>query len=474
MTASGAPLERKLTWRDSFALSLLVPVSIFAAIAPSMGAVGTWTLMLLFAVVCTVGILQGFIYTELAAMFPDKSGGVAVYAHEGWRKYCTPLGAIVAFGYWAGWSFGVAVMALGFGSVLHAEFFPSVTWSIDLGAVDATLTHVLAVFALVLVSWLNLRGIEVTAMLAKILGVFAVALILLFAVGPIVTGNFDLSGLTWQLPGGWEGWHTALAFLFLLAWSSYALEMCAIFTPEYKDPLRDTRISLRAAGLVTLAASVLAPMGIAGVLGDETVAADPDNVYAAAFGELVGQASSFVAAMLALSFLLVMNGATADSGRALYGVARAGMTLRQLEGLNSGKEPAPAILVAMVANIALVLFVGNPLGIIFAGNVGYILTHLLAIAAFLLLRRDRPELPRPVRLGRVWVLVAWLLIAFNATILVVGVLSPGATGYGGTAEQLIGAGILLVGLLFLGVRRRQDARQRLPSATTIHEPESTR
>ena len=37
-------------------------------------------------------------------MFPDKTGGISLYAHEGWRKYTTFVGPIAAFGYWIGWS----------------------------------------------------------------------------------------------------------------------------------------------------------------------------------------------------------------------------------------------------------------------------------------------------------------------------------------------------------------------------------
>ena len=37
-------------------------------------------------------------------MFPYKSGGIALYAHEAWRKYLTLIGPLATFGYWIGWS----------------------------------------------------------------------------------------------------------------------------------------------------------------------------------------------------------------------------------------------------------------------------------------------------------------------------------------------------------------------------------
>ena len=42
-------------------------------------------------------------------MFPDKPGGLSVYAREGWRKYFSLAGPIAVFGYWFAWSSVLAV-----------------------------------------------------------------------------------------------------------------------------------------------------------------------------------------------------------------------------------------------------------------------------------------------------------------------------------------------------------------------------
>ncbi len=55
---------------------------------------------------------------------------------------------------------------------------------------------------------------------------------------------------------------------------------------------------------------------------------------------------------------------------------------------------------------------------------------VLAITGFLLLRRDRPDWPRPYRLSNRWIGVAVALAVYN-TIIVVGVLNPGTAAYGG-------------------------------------------
>jgi len=56
--------------------------------------------MLLWGISMFLGVLQNWIYSETAAMFPDKSGGIALYANEGWKRYFSLVGPVATFGYW--------------------------------------------------------------------------------------------------------------------------------------------------------------------------------------------------------------------------------------------------------------------------------------------------------------------------------------------------------------------------------------
>ena len=58
--------------------------------------------------------------------------------------------------------------------------------------------------------------------------------------------------------------------------------------------------------------------------------------------------------------------------------------------------------VDMVVNILLILFVANNLAILYMSNIGYVFCHVLALSAFLLLRKDRPNWPRLIKLGPAW------------------------------------------------------------------------
>ena len=52
----------------------------------------------------------------------------------------------------------------------------------------------------------------------------------------------------------------------------------------------------------------------------------------------------------------------------------------------------------MVINIGLLLLLGaNNFVILYISNIGYVFCHVLALTGFLLLRRDRPDWPRPIK-----------------------------------------------------------------------------
>ena len=55
--------------------------------------------------------------------------------------------------------------------------------------------------------------------------------------------------------------------------------------------------------------------------------------------------------------------------------------------------------VDMIVNICFLLFIGNNFGILAASNLGYVLAHMFALSGFVLLRKDRPNWPRPIKLS---------------------------------------------------------------------------
>src|SRR6476469_8151165 len=80
-------LLKTMRWYDGFVIGLANPGFLIVGIGFSVGALGA----------------------EVAAMFPDKPGGLAMYAKEGWRRYFSLAGPIATFGYWFAWSSVLAI-----------------------------------------------------------------------------------------------------------------------------------------------------------------------------------------------------------------------------------------------------------------------------------------------------------------------------------------------------------------------------
>jgi amino acid transporter len=134
------------------------------------------------------------------------------------------------------------------------------------------------------------------------------------------------------------------------------------------------------------------------------------------------------------------------------------MTLRQFAVLNRRGIPARALTFAVVLNLAVLFLLKNTLAIIATGNLGYILAHVFALSAFLLLRRQRPDLPRPIRLPNLFVPLAAALAVFMAVTLVVGATGFSTTGYGGTKELFLALAVLATSTLMWLYRKHVQDR----------------
>jgi amino acid transporter len=242
-------------------------------------------------------------------------------------------------------------------------------------------------------------------------------------------------------------------WLFILGWSSWACEVCATFAPEYKTE-RDMRIALRSSAIFVVGVFILVPLGLGGVSGVPSAATAEGQFYTAAFEKIAGHTvGTFFLICLIASLVLSMAASTADGSRALYGISKAGLTIKQLGTLNRYHVPGWAMTVDLVVNVALVLFITSNLAILYMSNIGYVLAHVLAVSGFLLLRKDRPNWPRPVKLGPVWIPIAWFMTLFVAFLLIVGAGAPKLNGYGTWTDFAIGVGVLAASVLLFIFRR---------------------
>jgi amino acid transporter len=444
-------LLKAMRWYDGFVVALANPGFLIGSLGFSIGVLGGWGAMFLWGVSMFIGTLSNWIYSESAAMFPDKPGGISLYANEGWRRYFTFIGPVATFGYWFAWSSVLALFGIIIGSLIQAEWAAGETWTFNTGAVDAGFTHVIAIVVIAVVWAINIFGIRPAVWMAYLTGALLMIPLFVFIVLTYLTGDWASANMEWNI----TDWKTAVVWLYIMGWSAYGVETCAAFAPEYKDTVRDTTLALRSAAMFSLAVYILLPLGVAGTVGQETIAGDATGIVYLidGFSAVLGGGADIMVVLLIASLFISMNTATADGSRALYGIARDGVTIRELYHLNRFHVPARAMTLDMLINVLLVLFVGNILAILVAGNLGYMSAHFFALTGFLLLRKDRPNWPRPIRLAPAWVGVAALLAAINAFFIIIGASNPSLTGYGGTKETWIGVGVLLFSVVLFVFRR---------------------
>ena len=271
-------LLKTLRWYDGFVIALANPGFLLGSLGYSVGDLGGWGAALLWGISAFVAVFINTIYSELAAMFPEKSGGLALYAHEAWRKYTTLVGPIATFGYWIGWSVVLAVNGIFIGQIVQGAWFPSepfggasnnpdVTGYFSTGTVKVGLPQLIAI-GLILAVWLfNVRGVRVGVTFGYLAGALLMVPLFVMMILPFLNGAFDSANLDNTIKAtdpAWGGLQLSLVWLWLMCWSAWGVDVCATFAPEYKDTARDTKLALRSAALFSLVVYILLPIGFVG------------------------------------------------------------------------------------------------------------------------------------------------------------------------------------------------------------------
>lgn len=457
-------MVRALTWRDGFTFALNMPIGLFLTLGYTVGAIGGWTAIAIWAVACSLAFLQSNLFAEMAAMFPDRSGGISVYAYEGWKRHFAPLGAIAAFGYWMGWSLSLSVEGVVLGTMIEQAFFPDNTIALPMPFVhDLGLPYLIAIGAIAAAWALNYFGVKLAAGVAKITGALLLIGLAVLVAGPFMLpgADFDIDRLSWSGESSPFDWKVIVVWFYITAWTCYGTEVCASFAAEYKDPIKDTAKALRVSAAFILGLYIIVPFVVVGALGEETIGLNPVSYIGLAFDLMLGDYSWLGQLPIMAAFIIAMMTATADGGRSLYGISQSGGTIKQLGTLNKYGVPGRALTTDMLINILVLIVLGEPIAILLASNLGYLTAVTLAVGAFVLLRRDKPNMFRPIKLSRVWVPIACVIFVINAFAITVGILNPGLTGYGGISETIAGIGILLIACVFWYYRQRVQDKTKI-------------
>jgi amino acid transporter len=474
-----------MRWWDGFVVGLANPGFLLAGLAGSVDTLGPkWAAVIWFAS-SIVGALQAYVYAEPAAMFPDKSGGLSMYAMEGWRKYFSLAGPIATFGYWFAWSSVLAIYGGIIGTLLIARFWATdsiATFTWHVGFFDVNGFRLIGLACILSCFVFNIRGMRPAVWFSYVTGAMMVIPLASLAILPLLNGDISRhaiggsaidASLTFYgtSPDTFSRIAMGIVWFWVIGWSSYGPEAPATFAPEFVDTKDDTRKAIASTGALNVVLCLLLPLTIVGILGTGFIAKDTSYIafLTTALDQTVGSfLGGIFVVFICAGLLLSMNTATMDGSRALYGMAREGLTIRWLSRLNSHHVPGRAMTLDAVMNACLLFFAPTLLFTLVAGNIGYVFSHVLALSAVLLLRRDRPNWPRPLRLGRPWMWIAGACLAINLIGTVFGVIWIRYTGYlikgsdvSGYTPQAIAVGVcvLIAGVLGYVIGQHQQGRR---------------
>lgn len=372
-------------------------------------------------------------YAELGATLPESGGNYAFM-----RETYGPLPAYLTG--WSGFAVGkaasVAALAVGFSEFLVA-FFP------------VPRAGQLAVAALLvgLVSLVNIVGVRHAGRLAVVTGVVKVGAIAALVLGGLFLLGHGIPALasTPLLPSEFSLAALVSAFGLALIPVFFAYDGWVNSTQvaeEVKDPSRNVPRSLILGTLLVVAAYALVNLTYLLALGPENVgvsgaAAETARVMAG------GPGAALIGIAILISIVGTVNAVTLSGPRIAFAMSRDGLFFRDIDRVSRWGTPAKAIVLQGVIAIALVLmppFGGAPL---FDTLLTYIIVdsflfYGLGAASVFILRRKRPDAPRPFKVP-FYPWVPGIFVAGSALFLVNAFLRT-------PVDAIVGVLIVLAGL----------------------------
>jgi len=368
----------------------------------------TW---ILSGVVTLLGALS---YGELAAMYP-KAGGNYIYL----REAISPL-----LGYLYGWTLFVVIQTgtIAAVAVAFARFtsvlIPSLTPDVFLGttlhfpqpigdiAVGLSPQRIFAIASIVLLTWINVRGVRTAAFIQTTLtAIKTAALAALILLGITIGRNAAAIAANWGA-NFWAGGALTLGILPVVGaamvgslFSMDAWNNVGFASGELKNPEKDLPFAMAAGVLTVTTLYVLANVAYLVVLPQDAIAHAPqDRVGTAALEAMFGAPGLYIMAIaIMISTFGCNNGLILSGARVYYAMAKDNLFFKSAANLHpTYKTPALALIVQAIWTCVLCLSgtYGQLLNfVIFAAVVFYTVT---AIGIFRL-RQKRPDIPRPVK-----------------------------------------------------------------------------
>jgi basic amino acid/polyamine antiporter, APA family len=420
-------------------------------------------------------LMGALTYAELGAMFP-RAGGAYVFIREslgrlpafllGWTAFTVNL---------AGSAAALAVIFAEQLNKLKPDEFQSTLFfgnpcraadgSADLECLNADgfnfafgTVKLTAVCLILLVAVLNWFGLRLGGAVQKGFTVLKGALMVFLA---IVALTF--AGQSTTAPAGFfesTGAFSLTAFLgvamvqVFFAYDGWT--NVATVGSEIKDPARNLPRAMLIGVLGVAVLYMLVSFGYLNVLGLDGFASSPKTVASDTAEVIFGRSGEgFVAAVILVSVFGSLNGITISGPRFYYAMARDGLFPRVFGDVNRHHVPGHSIWVqALIAILFLLFFNFNQL----TGNVVFVSFFFYALAAvgLLVLRRKRPDLPRPYKVP----LYPWVPLLYIAATVAfcLYLLYDAVSNFANAGYLVAGLGIVALGVPVYYYFARRDAK----------------
>jgi APA family basic amino acid/polyamine antiporter len=389
-------------------------------------------------------------YAELAAAIPE-AGGEYAYLREAY-------GPVWGFLYswtqmWVAKSGSIATLGTGFFYYL-ANFFPGLDTvfyrlPLPLGPHGAPLEfrygQLLAIALILSLAWLNYYGVKLGGEVQVAVTTVKVLLI----AGVIVVG-LGLGTAHGQVHASMTPLTTAGFFGALVAalWAYDGWNNVTMVASEVRNPQRNLPRALIFGTMAVIATYLLADIAYFRVLTPAEVGANP-RVASEMMGRVLGGgAANAVSIAAMISIFAALNGSILSGSRVPYAAAREGYFFHAVANV-SPKYSTPGVSILVLSLWASLLVLSGGYRdlftlVIFPSWIIYGMTT----AAVIVLRKKRPDLPRPYRtIGYPIIPILFILVAIAFII---------STLRDSPRDSLLGTALILMGLPFYIYWRRRN------------------
>jgi APA family basic amino acid/polyamine antiporter len=381
-----------VTQLTAMGVGAIIGTGIFVVIGKGAGIAGPAVILsfMLAAVACAFSALS---YAELASSIP-VSGSAYTYT------YAT-LGELVA---WIiGWDlileYGVSVagIAVGWGgnlnAFLDAAFGYSLPDAIAKSPSEGGVFNLPAVFVVLAITALLVRGVTESARVNLVMVGIKLIVLVFFIV--VAFANFSTHNFTPFAPAGVDGVTSAAAIIFF---AYIGFDAVSTGSEEARQPERDLPWAIIGSLLICTVFYVLTSVGALGIASPDTMKGS-DAPLATALDE--GAGMSWAAAILALGAVVAITSVVLvifyGQTRIFFAMCRDGLMPKRLAEVNQ-RYGTPAKLTIGLGVLIAILAALVPLGtIVELVNIGTLFAFVLVNIGVIILRRTRPDMPRPYR-----------------------------------------------------------------------------